>query len=112
MRISDWRSDVCSSDLNQGVQFPIARAHINVEAASLMRYEACRLFDAHQPCGAQANMATLLASDASWAAATACLPFHGGFGFPNAYDVEPKSRTTRLNRVAPVTHNTDTEHTR
>ena len=73
---------------NQGVQFPIARAHINVEAASLMRFEACRRFDAHEPCGAQANMAKLLAADASWEAANACLQFHGGFGFANEYDVE------------------------
>ena len=66
---------------NQGVQFPIARAFVNVEAASLMRYEACRLFDAKQACGTQANMAKLLAADASWEAANACLQFHGGFGF-------------------------------
>ena len=90
---------------NQGVQFPIARAHINVEAASLMRYEACRLFDAHQPCGAQANMAKLLAADASWEAANACLQFHGGFGFANEYDVERKFRETRLYQVAPISTN-------
>src|SRR3546814_20139866 len=102
MRISDWRSDVCSSDLNQGVQFPIARAHINVEAASLMRYEACRLFDAHQPCGAQANMAKLLAADASWEAANACLQFHGGFGFATEYAVERKFRETRPYQMAQI----------
>jgi acyl-CoA dehydrogenase len=90
---------------NQGVQFPIARAHINVEAASLMRFEACRLFDAHQPCGAQANMAKLLAADASWEAANACLQFHGGFGFANEYDVERKFRETRLYQVAPISTN-------
>lgn len=90
---------------NQGVQFPIARAHINVEAASLMRYEACRLFDAHEPCGAQANMAKLLAADASWEAANACLQFHGGFGFANEYDVERKFRETRLYQVAPISTN-------
>jgi acyl-CoA dehydrogenase len=90
---------------NQGVQFPIARAHINVEAASLMRYEACRLFDAHLPCGAQANMSKLLAADASWEAANACLQFHGGFGFACEYDVERKFRETRLYQVAPISTN-------
>lgn len=90
---------------NQGVQFPIARAHINIEAASLMRFEACRLFDAQQPCGAQANMAKLLAADASWEAANACLQFHGGFGFANEYDVERKFRETRLYQVAPISTN-------
>ncbi|NGM88004.1 acyl-CoA/acyl-ACP dehydrogenase [Parapusillimonas sp. SGNA-6] len=90
---------------NQGVQFPIARAHINIEAASLMRYEACRLYDAHQPCGAQANMAKLLAADASWEAANACLQFHGGFGFANEYDIERKFRETRLYQVAPISTN-------
>lgn len=90
---------------NQGVQFPIARAYINVEAASLMRYEACRLFDAGQPCGAQANMAKLLAADASWEAANACLQFHGGFGFAHEYDVERKFRETRLYQVAPISTN-------
>lgn len=90
---------------NQGVQFPIARAHINIEAASLMRFEACRLFDAQQPCGAQANMAKLLAADASWEAANACLQFHGGFGFANEYDIERKFRETRLYQVAPISTN-------
>lgn len=90
---------------NQGVQFPIARAHINIEAASLMRYEACRLYDAHQPCGTQANMAKLLAADASWEAANACLQFHGGFGFANEYDIERKFRETRLYQVAPISTN-------
>lgn len=90
---------------NQGVQFPIARAHINVEAASLMRYEACRLFDANEACGAQANMAKLLAADASWEAANACLQFHGGFGFACEYDVERKFRETRLYQVAPISTN-------
>lgn len=90
---------------NQGVQFPIARSYINVEAASLMRYEACRLFDAHLPCGAQANMAKLLAADASWEAANACLQFHGGFGFACEYDVERKFRETRLYQVAPISTN-------
>lgn len=90
---------------NQGVQFPIARSYINVEAASLMRYEACRLFDAHLPCGAQANMSKLLAADASWEAANACLQFHGGFGFACEYDVERKFRETRLYQVAPISTN-------
>jgi acyl-CoA dehydrogenase len=90
---------------NQGVQFPIARSFINVEAASLMRYEACRLFDAKLPCGTQANMAKLLAADASWEAANACLQFHGGFGFACEYDVERKFRETRLYQVAPISTN-------
>ncbi len=90
---------------NQGVQFPIARAFINVEAANLMRFKACSLFDAHKPCGAEANMAKLLAADASWEAANACLQFHGGFGFANEYDVERKFRETRLYQVAPVSTN-------
>jgi acyl-CoA dehydrogenase len=90
---------------NQGVQFPIAEAHIEIEAANLMRFEACRLFDAHQPCGAQANMAKYLAAKASWEAANACLQFHGGFGFANEYDVERKFRETRLYQVAPISTN-------
>ncbi|KFX81162.1 acyl-CoA dehydrogenase, partial [Ralstonia solanacearum] len=85
---------------NQGVQFPIARAFINVEAASLMRFKAARLFDEHKPCGAEANMAKLLAADASWEAANACLQYHGGFGFAAEYDVERKFRETRLYQVA------------
>ncbi|MBR8221655.1 acyl-CoA dehydrogenase family protein [Burkholderia ambifaria] len=90
---------------NQGVQFPIARAFVNVEAASLMRFDAARRFDAHEPCGAQANMAKLLAADASWEAANACLQFHGGFGFACEYDVERKFRETRLYQVAPISTN-------
>ncbi|MGT0194749.1 acyl-CoA dehydrogenase family protein [Burkholderia pyrrocinia] len=90
---------------NQGVQFPIARSYINVEAASLMRFDAARRFDAHEPCGAQANMAKLLAADASWEAANACLQFHGGFGFACEYDVERKFRETRLYQVAPISTN-------
>ena len=90
---------------NQGVQFPIARAFVNVEAASLMRYEAARRFDAGLPCGTQANMAKLLAADASWEAANACLQFHGGFGFAHEYDVERKFRETRLYQVAPISTN-------
>ena len=90
---------------NQGVQFPIAEAHIEVEAADLMRWEACRLFDAREPCGAQANMAKYLAAKASWEAANACIQFHGGFGFANEYDVERKFRETRLYQVAPISTN-------
>jgi acyl-CoA dehydrogenase len=90
---------------NQGVQFPIAKAYIKVEAANLMRFKACALFDAHQPCGAEANMALLLAAEASWEAANACLQFHGGFGFACEYDVERKFRETRLYQVAPISTN-------
>ena len=90
---------------NQGVQFPIAEAYIEVEAANLMRWKACELFDAHQPCGAQANMAKYLAAKASWEAANACLQFHGGFGFANEYDIERKFRETRLYQVAPISTN-------
>ena len=90
---------------NQGVQFPIAEAHIEVEAADLMRWEACRLFDARQPCGAQANMAKYLAAKASWEAANAAIQFHGGFGFACEYDVERKFRETRLYQVAPISTN-------
>jgi acyl-CoA dehydrogenase len=90
---------------NQGVQFPIAEAHIEVEAANLMRWEACRRFDAHLPCGAQANMAKYLAAKASWEAANAAIQFHGGFGFACEYDVERKFRETRLYQVAPISTN-------
>jgi acyl-CoA dehydrogenase len=90
---------------NQGVQFPIAEAYIEVEAASLMRWKACELFDAHKPCGAEANMAKYLAAKASWEAANACLQFHGGFGFAAEYDVERKFRETRLYQVAPISTN-------
>ncbi|HVL58033.1 MAG TPA: acyl-CoA dehydrogenase family protein, partial [Burkholderiaceae bacterium] len=90
---------------NQGVQFPIAEAYIEIEAANLMRYKACALFDSHQPCGAEANMAKYLAAKASWEAANACLQFHGGFGFAAEYDVERKFRETRLYQVAPISTN-------
>jgi len=90
---------------NQGVQFPIARAWVNLQAADLMRFKAASLFDTGQPCGAEANMAKLLAADASWEAANACLQFHGGFGFATEYDVERKFRETRLYQVAPVSTN-------
>ena len=90
---------------NQGIQFPIARAHVNVEAANLMRFKAAALFDANKPCGAEANMAKLLAADASWEAANVCLQTHGGFGFAAEYDVERKFRETRLYQVAPISTN-------
>ncbi len=90
---------------NQGVAFPIARAHINVEAANLMRFKAAQMFDAGQPCGAEANMAKLLGADASWEAANVCLQTHGGFGFAAEYDVERKFRETRLYQVAPISTN-------
>ena len=90
---------------NQGIQFPLARAYVNIEAANLMRFEACRRFDAHEECGAQANMAKLLAADASWAAANECLQTHGGFGFAEEYDIERKFRETKLYQVAPISTN-------
>ena len=90
---------------NQGVQFPIAEAYIEIEAANLMRYKACALYDAGQQCGAEANMAKYLAAKASWEAANACIQFHGGFGFANEYDVERKFRETRLYQVAPISTN-------
>jgi acyl-CoA dehydrogenase len=90
---------------NQGVQFPIAESYIELEAANLMRWRACELFDAHRPCGSEANMAKYLAAKASWEAANACLQFHGGFGFACEYDVERKFRETRLYQVAPISTN-------
>ena len=90
---------------NQAVQFPIAEAYIEVEAANLMRFAACTLFDRGQPCGAEANMAKLLAAKASWEAANVCLQTHGGFGFACEYDVERKFRETRLYQVAPISTN-------
>jgi alkylation response protein AidB-like acyl-CoA dehydrogenase len=90
---------------NQGVQFPVARAHMAIEAAALMRWKACWLYEHEQPCGAEANMAKYLASEASWQAANACLDTHGGFGFAHEYDVERKFRETRLYQVAPVSNN-------
>ena len=90
---------------NQGIQFPIARAYANVRAADLMRYEAARLFDEGKPAGAEANLAKLLAADASWEAANVCLQTHGGFGFAAEYDVERKFRETRLYQVAPISTN-------
>jgi acyl-CoA dehydrogenase len=90
---------------NQGVQFPIAQAHAHIEAADLMRHKAAWLFDSHQKCGAEANLAKLLASQASWEAANACLTTHGGYGLAVEYDVERKFRETRLFTVAPINNN-------
>ncbi len=90
---------------NQGVQFPIAESFIEVEAANLMRFKACDLFDNNQPCGAEANMAKYLAAKASWEAANVCLQTYGGFGFAHEYDVERKFRETRLYQVAPISTN-------
>ena len=90
---------------NQGIQFPIARAHVNVEAADLMRVRAAQLFDDGKPCGAEANMAKLLAADASWEAANVAVQTFGGFGFAEDYDIERKFRETRLYQVAPISTN-------
>ena len=90
---------------NQGIQFPIARAHVNVEAADLMRARAAELFDGGKPCGAEANMAKLLAADASWEAANVAVQTFGGFGFAEDYDIERKFRETRLYQVAPISTN-------
>jgi len=90
---------------NQGVQFPVATAYAHVNAADLMRYEAARLYDAGESCGAEANMAKMLAADASWESANVCLQTFGGFGFAAEYDVERKFRETRLYQVAPVSTN-------
>jgi acyl-CoA dehydrogenase len=90
---------------NQGIQFPIADAYIEVEAANLMRFKASELYDRGKPCGAEANMAKYLAAKASWEAANVCLQTHGGFGFANEYDVERKFRETRLYQVAPISTN-------
>ncbi len=90
---------------NQGIQFPIARAYVNVEAADLMRFRAAELFDGGRPCGAEANMAKLLAADAAWEAANTAVQTHGGYGFAAEYDVERKFRETRLYQVAPISTN-------
>jgi acyl-CoA dehydrogenase len=90
---------------NQGIQFPLAQAHAEVEAASLLRFQAATLFDERQPCGPQANMAKLLASQASWHAANACMTAHGGYGFACEYDVERKFREAKLLEIAPVSNN-------
>ena len=90
---------------NQGVQFPIAESFIEVEAANLMRWKACALFDARLPCGSESNMAKYLAAKASWEAANVCMQTHGGFGFASEYDIERKFRETRLYQVAPISTN-------
>lgn len=90
---------------NQGVQFPIAENFIEIEAANLMRFRACEMFDRGEKCGAEANMAKYLAAKSSWEAANNCLQFHGGFGFANEYDIERKFRETRLYQVAPISTN-------
>ncbi|MBB4665228.1 acyl-CoA dehydrogenase family protein [Conexibacter arvalis] len=90
---------------NQGIQFPIARAHMAIEAADLMRWKAIGLYEAGRPCGAEANMAKYLAAEASWMAANACVDTHGGLGFAAEYDVERKFRETRLYQVAPISNN-------
>jgi acyl-CoA dehydrogenase len=90
---------------NQGIQFPIARSYVNLRAADLMRYDAARLFDDGQSCGAEANMAKLLAADASWEAANVAMQTFGGFGFAREYDVERKFRETRLYQIAPISTN-------
>jgi acyl-CoA dehydrogenase len=90
---------------NQGVQFPIAKAHMAVEAADLMRLKAAAMFDAGEPCGPEANMAKYLSAEAAWEAANACLDCHGGYGFASEYDVERKFRETRLYKTAPVNNN-------
>ena len=91
--------------MNQGIQFPIADSYIETEAANLMRFRACELFDRNEPCGAESNMAKYLAAKASWEAANVCMQTHGGFGFACEYDVERKFRETRLYQVAPISTN-------
>jgi len=95
---------------NQGVQFPIARAYVQLSAAALMVQKAAALFEAGQPCGSEANMAKMLASEASWFAADMCLQIHGGFGFAEEYDIERKFRETRLYQVAPISTNLILSH--
>ena len=91
--------------MNQGVQFPIAKSHVAVEAASLMRFKACALFDAGLPCGAEANMTKYLASEAAWEAGEAAMNTLGGYGFAKEYHVERKWREARLYRTAPIANN-------
>jgi alkylation response protein AidB-like acyl-CoA dehydrogenase len=95
---------------NQGVQFPIARAHVQMTAASHMVDHAAALFEAGEPCGTEANMAKLVASEASWYAADMCVQTHGGFGFAEEYDIERKFRETRLYQVAPISTNLILSH--
>jgi alkylation response protein AidB-like acyl-CoA dehydrogenase len=95
---------------NQGVQFPIARAHVGVTSAELMVDHAAKLFEAGEPCGSEANMAKLVASEASWFAADVCIQTHGGFGFAEEYDIERKFREARLYQVAPISTNLILSH--
>jgi acyl-CoA dehydrogenase len=95
---------------NQGIQFPLARAYIQTEAAALMVQQAADLYDAGRPAGSEANMAKLVASEASWAAADTCIQTHGGYGFATEYDVERKFRETRLYQVAPISTNLILSH--
>jgi alkylation response protein AidB-like acyl-CoA dehydrogenase len=95
---------------NQGIQFPIARAHVQMSAAELMVHKAADLYDAGEPCGTEANMAKMLASEASWFAADTCIQTHGGFGFAEEYDIERKFRETRLYQVAPISTNLILSH--
>jgi len=95
---------------NQGVQFPIARAQVQMSAAELMVAHAAAMFDAGEACGTEANMAKMLASEASWFAADTCLQTHGGFGFAEEYDIERKFRETRLYQVAPISTNLILSH--
>jgi alkylation response protein AidB-like acyl-CoA dehydrogenase len=95
---------------NQGVQFPIARAHVQVTAAGLMVDHAAGMFERGEPCGSEANMAKLVASEASWLAADTCIQTHGGFGFAEEYDIERKFRETRLYQVAPISTNLILSH--
>ena len=90
---------------NQGVQFPLARAHALTESADLMRWKAAWLYDREEACGPEANMAKYLASEASWEAGNACLDTHGGYGFAAEFDVERKFRETRLYKIAPINNN-------
>ena len=95
---------------NQGIQFPIARAHVQISAAGLMVDKAAAMFDAGEPCGTEANMSKMLASEASWYAADMCVQTHGGFGFAEEYDIERKFRETRLYQVAPISTNLILSH--
>ena len=95
---------------NQGIQFPIARNYVETEAAALMVYNAAKLFDEGKPCGSEANMCKLVASEASWHAADTCLQTHGGFGYAQEYDIERKFRETRLYQTAPISTNLILSH--
>ena len=104
-RVYNYRSGLSPNSSFEGIQFPLAKAYAASEAANLMVQKAARMFDSGEPCGAEANMAKMLASEASWEAAEACLQTHGGFGFAEEYDVERKFRETRLYQIAPISTN-------